>query len=119
MSDTVLLVEDDPDIREDLAFLIEERGYPVVTAGNGREALDKLAQMPPPRLVILDLMMPVMDGWQLRAELLKRPDLAQLPVVLLSGVADLQAQAKSLDAVGYLTKPVDLDEIYRVIDAHR
>lgn len=118
MPSTVLLVEDDDDIREDLAALIEDRGYRVVTAVNGSEALDKLSSMPLPSLILLDLMMPVMDGWQLRAALLERPKLASIPVVLLSGVADLEAQAQSLDAVAYLRKPIALDEVYRAIESH-
>ena len=115
MPKTVLLVEDDPDMREELGWLIEDLGYPVVTVAGGREALAALADMPAPCLAIVDLMMPDMDGWQLRARLLEQPSLASIPVVLLSGVADLEAQAKAMDVVGYLTKPLDLDELSRLL----
>jgi CheY-like chemotaxis protein len=118
MTRTVLLVEDDADIREALTCVIEERGYRVVTAENGLDALDKLRAIPRPCLAFIDLMMPVMDGWQLRGELLKRPELAGMPVVLLSGIADLQAEARSLDAIGYLKKPVDLNQVFRMLDAN-
>ena len=105
-------------MRESLAFLLEDVGYSVATAADGRQALAWLDASEPPCLILLDLMMPVMDGWQLRAELLKAPRLARIPVVLLSGIADLEAQARSLDAVGYLTKPVDLARVCDLIDAH-
>jgi CheY-like chemotaxis protein len=117
-ADIVLLVEDDPDIREDLAFLIRHRGYTVETAENGQQALDKLRQLGAPCLIILDLMMPIMDGWELRAELLKNPVYASVPVVVVSGVADLEREAKSLDAAGYLSKPVDLEKLCGVVKAH-
>jgi CheY-like chemotaxis protein len=112
---TLLLVEDDPDVREDLGFLLQQQGHSVVLAAHGREALDLLMQGLRPRMIILDLMMPVMDGWQLRAELLKTPELAAIPVVLLSGVADLAQQAEALNAASYLTKPIDLARLYRVV----
>lgn len=112
----VLLVEDDPDMRQDLAFLIEHRGHTVQTAAHGKEALDKLAEHGAPCLILLDLMMPVMDGWELRAELLGDPDLAGIPVVLLSGVADVQQEARSLQAVDYLTKPIDFQRLYQLVD---
>lgn len=111
----VFLIEDDPDMREDLAFLLKHKGYEVQTAEHGQEALDKLGALDRPCMIILDLMMPVMDGWELRAELLGDPDLSQVPVVLLSGIADIQEEARSLDAVGYLTKPVDLNKLYRLV----
>lgn len=114
----VLLVEDDPDIREDLAFLLEHQGYAVVTAEHGLDALRKLQGQPPPCLILLDLMMPVMDGWTLCAELRKDPRLSQVPVVLLSGAADLQHHGDTLAATACLTKPVELTRIYDLVDTH-
>lgn len=118
MPKVVFLVEDDADTREDLAFLLADRGYAVETASDGAEALGKLAQHPPPSAIVLDLMMPVMDGWELRAKLRKDPRLSAVPVILVSGVADLEGQARSLDAVGYLTKPVDLPRLFDLLAAH-
>lgn len=118
MSRTLLLVEDDDDIRQDLAFLIELRGYEVRTAANGREALDQLRLEPLPSMIVLDLMMPVMDGWETYAELKKDARLEGIPVLLLSGVADLAAKARSLDVVGYLTKPIDFDYLFEVLATH-
>lgn len=114
----LLLVEDDPDMRQDLAFLVEHRGHKVQTAAHGREALEKLSELGAPCLILLDLMMPVMNGWELRAQLLSHPELATVPVVLLSGVADIQSEARSLSAVAYLTKPFDFEQLYRLVDAH-
>jgi CheY-like chemotaxis protein len=113
----VLLVEDDESMRTDLAFLIEKRGHKVETAADGEEGLEKLRARGEACVIILDLMMPVMDGWQMRAELLKDQNLAKIPVILLSGIADSQL-AKSLSAVDYLTKPIDFDKLYRLVDVH-
>jgi CheY-like chemotaxis protein len=115
MTDTILIVEDDLDLRQDLAFLIENQGHEVTTAANGREALEKLAANGRPCMILLDLMMPVMDGWQLRSELLKDPKLRDVPVVLLSGIADIQDEVRSLKAEDYVTKPIDLEKLYRLV----
>ena len=69
-------------------------------------------------MILLDLMMPVMDGWQLRAELLKDPRLASTPVVLLSGVADLSSEARTLQAIDYLLKPIDLKRVYQLVETY-
>lgn len=115
----VLIVEDDPDLREGLAFLITHWGHVVVTAANGREALDRLDQMAgPPCMIILDLMMPEMDGWELRRSLLGQPAYADVPVLLVSGVADLDEAAKALSAVDYLRKPVDFQKLSRLVTLH-
>jgi CheY-like chemotaxis protein len=114
----ILLVEDDDDLRQDLAFLIRQRGFPVVTAVNGQDALDKLRTSAPPCLILLDLMMPIMDGWALRGELLRTPALAEVPVVVISGRMDVDRDARSLRAVGWLTKPIDLDRLYELVATH-
>lgn len=114
----VFLVEDDEDLRGDLAFLLEHRGHRVETAIHGKDALQKLDELGRPCIILLDLMMPVMDGWELRAELLQIPSFSSVPVVLLSGIADIQHQAQSLQAIGYLTKPIDLQRLYTTIGQH-
>jgi CheY-like chemotaxis protein len=73
MNHGVLIVEDDVDLRQDLAFLIENQGHEVITAANGREALERLAELGPPCMIHLDLMMPVMDRWEWRSELRTNP----------------------------------------------
>ena len=115
MSDVILIVEDDPDIRNDLAEVLQEEGYRVVTAHHGGEAMERLQEIPPPCLIVLDLMMPVMDGWTFRSEILKDPQLKDVPIIVLSGVADFHTEARVLDAVAYVTKPFKLDGILREI----
>jgi len=103
----IMIVEDDDDIRELLAEMLGDQGYGVLTARNGRHGLDLLqGKRPPPCVVLLDLMMPVMDGWEMRAEMLAVPELASIPVVVVSGAADVQDQSDALCATRVLTKPV-------------
>jgi CheY-like chemotaxis protein len=103
----ILLVEDDDDVREDLSELLRGEGYPVATASNGKDALAQLEAGCRPRLIILDLMMPVMDGWQLRAALLRHREWSQIPVLVFSGAGDVRQHAADLSADGYVAKPVD------------
>ncbi len=102
----ILIVEDDDEIRELLAEMLRDRGYKVATARNGKDALDILRQGAPPNLILLDLMMPIMDGWQMRSEMLADPALATIPVVIVSGAADVLDGIESLKAARLLTKPV-------------
>src|SRR3954466_14273319 len=111
----VLIVEDDPDIREDLAELLRSRGYEVATARNGREALDALRDGEHPRVILLDLMMPVMNGWDFRTQMLQDAALAPIPVVLLSGAADVQQHAAALHAADFVTKPIKLERLYAAL----
>src|SRR5205807_4176042 len=84
-SGTVLLVEDDHDIRVSLRALLEGEGYNVLTATSGRSALDALqSTTPTPRLIILDLRLPVMDGWDFVAHVRRVPELAPIPLVVMS-----------------------------------
>ena len=82
---TVLIVEDDAALAAGLRQTLEENGYAVETAADGREALDRLAQGDPPAMILLDLMMPRMDGWQFLEEWRSGPDHPRIPIVLLSG----------------------------------
>ena len=116
--DRVLVVEDDDDLRESLEILLGRRGFTVQSARHGEEALEQIDPEHPPCLIVLDLMMPVMDGWELRRRLLADPRLASVPVVLCSGVADLRAAADTLEAVAYLVKPVRLEKLYELVASH-
>jgi CheY-like chemotaxis protein len=112
---TVLVVEDDPEIRESLLDLLEEQGYTVLAAPNGREALRQLgACEKPPCLILLDLMMPVMDGVSFRQEQLRSPNIAQIPVVVVSAYRDVAGSARSLQVKDFLEKPFDLDHLLGV-----
>lgn len=110
----VLLVEDDDDMRESLHALLERKGFRVTSVANGLEALEYLRANERPGIILLDLMMPVMDGWELRRELAKDPALDSIPIALLSGVVYLTNEAKTLGAIACLTKPVDLSKLYEI-----
>ena len=103
----ILLVEDEADLRETLAELLQAEGYRVDTATNGREALDRLQEADLPGLIILDLMMPVMTGWKFLEEQQQDPLLAHVPVVVLTAVANLPGMQVP-GAVACFRKPVDL-----------
>lgn len=118
MTIAVMIVEDDDEIRELLAEMLADRGYVISTARHGKEALELLRAEPPPNIVLLDLMMPVMDGWQMRAEMLADPTLAAIPVVIVSGAADLQDGCEMLKAARLLTKPVKWPVLLESVRIH-
>ena len=110
---TVLVVEDDVEIRELVRDLIAGEGYAVEVAANGREALDYLRSAPaPPCLILLDLMMPVMSGPELLEIMSDDPSLASLPVVVVSAVAD---RGVAPGVKRFLRKPVSADLLRRVV----
>jgi CheY-like chemotaxis protein len=111
----VLLVEDDDDIRLALVEALQDEGIAVRAAANGADALDGLRQGAPPCLIVLDLMMPVMDGWQFRDKQLEDPTLASIPVVVLTADGNAKAKAAKMNAALGLAKPVRLDDLIKVI----
>lgn len=111
----VLLVDDDPDIREILADLLQGEGYPVTTASHGREALARMREGAIPCLIVLDLMMPVMNGWEFRREQLSDPATRDVPVVLYTGVPNPAAEAEALKAVAYVAKSVNFRAILDLV----
>lgn len=104
---TILVVDDDPVVRTALLQFLDEDGYRAVGAENGREAL-ALVESEAPRLILLDLMMPVMDGWQFLEHWNGRPRNERCPVVLLSGLAFIQDAPGVAD---FLSKPVDVGKL--------
>jgi CheY-like chemotaxis protein len=115
-SAAVLVVEDDADHRNSVGMLLEDEGYRVEGAVNGRAALDRLLSAPPPDLVLLDLMMPVMDGRQLLLEMKARPALAEIPVVVITGGGSHLLYSAPV-AAGYLEKPVGAARLLETIAA--
>ena len=108
----VLLVDDDRDIRETVSGILEDEGYPVLQASDGDDALAVLREATPkPCVILLDLMMPKMDGWEFRAEQMKDRTLAQIPIVLLTANGAPRQRAAALQAAGALSKPFKLDEL--------
>jgi CheY-like chemotaxis protein len=107
----VLLVEDDPDLRETTALLLEDEGYRVCAAANGLEALNQLLDGPVPGVILLDLLMPVMNGWEFRAQQQRDPRLAPIPVVVVTASRDHLPSSLFPEGSAVLRKPVALDEL--------
>jgi CheY-like chemotaxis protein len=109
---TVLVVDDDPNIRLMLEEVLRDEGYGVRVASNGREALEKVEDEQPD-LILLDLMMPVMDGRQFCQEFAPRQETAEqrVPVLVISAERGGREEARALGVDGYLTKPFDLDDL--------
>jgi CheY-like chemotaxis protein len=107
---TVIVVEDDGDVREAISEILRENDYSVLDYGNGQEALacDRSSR---PCVILLDMMMPVMDGWQFRAQQRNDPMLGTVPVVVLTAHADASRVAQELGAAAFLKKPVQLEAL--------
>lgn len=114
----ILVVEDSVEVRRSLEWLLRAHGYAVVTAVHGADALRKLHAGLRPCLILLDLQMPEMDGFEFRQLQLQEPRLATIPVVVCSAIRDPDAAAKQLKAAAYVEKPVDLDALLAVVAAH-
>ena len=106
----ILLVEDDFDVRDALIPILEYEGHRVVGAANGQEALDRLRSGAKPSLILLDLMMPGMSGTEFRAEQLRDPALASIPVVVVSADPAARSKAAGMGAAGCIEKPLDIDQ---------
>jgi CheY-like chemotaxis protein len=114
---TVLVVEDDPDVREAIAEVLADSRYVALHASNGAEALQRLRSAPvTPCVILLDMMMPTMDGWQFRAEQQRDPAVKDIPVVVLSAHADVGDTAAEMAAAAYLSKPVALERLLDVVE---
>ncbi len=111
----VLIVEDDRDIRQAFAQTLEEEGFSAAQARHGREALELLRSALVPKLILLDLMMPVMDGWQFRIEQRRDPKLAEIPVVVVSADGSVQERLETMGVAGFLKKPVAFDDLLDIV----
>ncbi len=109
----VLIVEDDEDLREMMAQLLSLEGFHPATVANGREALEYLHDAAPPQVILLDLMMPVMDGWEFRRQQQADPLLAPVPVIILSALDS--GRASDLEASAFLKKPLDFDRLLALV----
>ncbi len=108
----ILVIDDDDGIREALKAALEYEGYVVSTAENGQIALDLLQSGQNPCFIVLDLMMPVMDGWTFAAKLAEDPKLSQIPFVVVSAFED---KAQNIQAKNIFKKPVNLKVLFDVI----
>jgi CheY-like chemotaxis protein len=111
----ILVVEDDQGLRDTIVEILEAAGYEVSGAANGAEALARLGREPLPDLILLNLTMPVMDGWEFREQLRQDATLASTPIVVLSGVPDESQALTSLGVEDYLTKPVTIEHLLATV----
>jgi CheY-like chemotaxis protein len=113
-SKSVLIVDDDPDLRDITRFVLEGEGFEVVTAEDGSEALQRLRAGQLPAVVLLDLMMPVMNGYQFLEEVAKVPALREIPIVVLTAAAAPEVPG----AVEIVRKPIELGSLIEVVERY-
>lgn len=110
----ILLVEDDENIQDVVKLALEFEGYKVVSANNGKEALNILSSLNP-GLILLDLMMPVMNGWEFMEEFRKRDTAKDIPVVVISAYSE---RAVNIDCTEFVQKPLELDTLLNAVKKH-
>jgi CheY-like chemotaxis protein len=113
-SKLVLIVDDDPDLLDVTSFVLEGEGFPVETARDGAEALERLRAGRLPAVVLLDLMMPVMNGYQFLEEVAKDPSLKEIPVVVLTAASLMEVPR----ALKVMHKPIDLGLLVKVVERY-
>ena len=118
MNEKILIVDDEEDILNFLELVLREKGYEVVTAGSGHDALTR-AQLERPDLVLLDIMMPEMDGWEVLKLLRIDEETASIPVAMLSARTEARDRVQGLQegAIDYICKPFSLQELLAKIEA--
>ncbi|WP_395806374.1 response regulator [Archangium minus] len=110
----MLVVDDDPDILEALSEILEAEGFEIRRARNGKEALERL-EPDPPQLILLDLMMPVMDGWEFAQRMRQKSSVARIPIIVLSADRNVGSKATDIGAVGHLAKPFELNDLLDMV----
>jgi len=114
-STVILVVDDDPDILEALSEILEAEGFEIRRARNGKEALERL-EPDPPQLILLDLMMPVMDGWEFAQRMRQKPAaVSSIPLIVLSADRNVGSKALDIGAVGHLAKPFELNDLLEMV----
>ena len=115
----VLVVEDDVDLRESLSQALQDHGFAVTQAGNGQQALDLLHSGIRPAVILLDLMMPVLSGWELRDVLRDDPELSRIPTLVISAYMDgTEQEVLALPADDCIRKPFHLRVLIEAIERH-
>jgi CheY-like chemotaxis protein len=116
----VLVIDDDVEIRQALTDILEDEDYTVVAAANGKEALEIVARGPVPDVILLDVMMPVMDGWHFLSARLNHPRLVEVPIIIISAGNEAETEARKVGAYRVLKKPLHLDDLMsRIEDCYR
>lgn len=118
MSKRVLIIEDDESIRELLVELLESEGYVVSAAENGLQGIEFLKKNSRPDLILMDLMMPVMDGYTFRTEQMKNPQWITIPTVVMSAEASAKEKLKNYSITAFLTKPIELETILKTVEKY-
>jgi len=111
---TIMIVDDDPDIRELMKIFLEGDGYHVDLAADGIEALDQLHAGAHPDLILVDLMMPRMDGEQFMKEL-RGTRFAKIPIIVISGHSAVRRKTREFEAAAFLMKPVEFNELLKTV----
>ena len=114
----ILIVDDDQGVRGVLAQILEDEGHAVRTATNGLDALEKLRGAVTPCVILLDLMMPVMNGWEFMTQRQEEREIAAIPVVVISADQGARAKAEAIGAVDCLEKPIDLNRLIDTVDRY-
>ena len=117
VAEYILVVEDDKDAQEILSMILEGEGHPVICTSNGREALEQLRHEPQACLILLDLMMPVMDGWEFRKHQKDDPKLAGIPTIVVSALGDSDKRPNGT-VVAYLTKPFVAEDLLDTVEQY-
>jgi CheY-like chemotaxis protein len=114
--ESLLIVDDDETIRDFLSMALSDEGYQVLTAANGRAALEVVARTAP-RLILLDMRMPIMDGWEFARAYRELPG-PHAPIVVITAARDAGDRAAQIEADDYLAKPFDLDDLLATVSRH-
>lgn len=116
---SILIIDDDSEIRSSLADILEDEGFNILQAGNGLEGMQVLESLSDlPCMILLDLMMPVMDGQAFRGEQLRNPKLAAIPTILFSADGQLNKKAENIGIEEYVKKPIDLTVLLNLTDKY-
>src|SRR5262249_41128684 len=107
------------EIRQALAELLEDEEYQVLLAANGKEALELVANGPRPDVILLDVMMPVMDGWHFLSARLKHPELVEVPIIIISAGHEAEREARNVGVFEAAKKPLHVDDLIQRIEECR
>jgi DNA-binding response OmpR family regulator len=114
MSGTVLVVEDDPDLASLVQMILADAGYEVALASDGLQALAQVEERMP-GVILLDMRMPIMNGWEFAREYKARYARAAAPIVVVTAAEDARARAAEIGADGWLEKPFEIDDVLRMV----
>lgn len=114
---SILIIDDDPDVTESLVFLLNAEGYSCATSSNGLAAIEYLEKNPLPKLILLDLMMPIMDGYQFHMVQQQDVELAQIPTILLTA-GTIDRRIEDMKIANFFPKPVPVEELMLAINQY-